>query len=540
MRIYATASIILSLLAACASAPPYHTGASLSDDEITACLSVYNETDQLLIAAKTPSGGGDPEPKDPQKISEAISSSMNTHQSCWQSSWEHHTNYDLFFSEYDDEGWSADTRDSSSRPTRRSQMDLLFKQLDNFAQAEQPLDIVIFTHGWHGSPQPESWYAVEFRSFLEQLAQLEIKESHTKSSTTSAILGGRPRRVVGIYVGWRGDSALFPNKIVSVWDRKLTAEIVSVGAVQGLFARMRRYYLSNGCHVSNSRIEGTPSKCGQVRMLTIGHSYGALIDFRSLFPDMEIGLGFDDGGRVHSFGDLVVLLNPAFEGTRYHPLFQDAMQRGNYVDASDLIKYPAGAQLPVLITLQSTGDVATGKGFPLFRHVTTTFEDPRGEQEKDQNIHAIGWIDDFVTHRLCLDSEDVKIGNIKRDSIGTCVGNAVQFRDSCDSDANPYRCRNKLWAADHYAKVGKFGEDPLFVGSGMWLVPSGNPGHASIPDYFPYWDVRVDTDIMKDHDDIWNNRVNSVILQFYWSTVAQADSAAARVRESARGSAPKN
>jgi hypothetical protein len=61
---------------------------------------------------------------------------------------------------------------------------------------------------------------------------------------------------------------------------------------------------------------------------------------------------------------------------------------------------------PNLIVLTAENDTATGTIFPMFRFVSTLFEkyapEPTRQYEREANLHAIGFIDRYKTHRLCL------------------------------------------------------------------------------------------------------------------------------------------
>jgi len=112
-----------------------------------------------------------------------------------------HQNYDLFFTEFDDEGWEADLRETRAH----TEIETLFDHLQSSAATEK-LDVVVYTNGWHGSSKSDNYYAVLFRAFLPRLAVLDNLETP-------------PRHVIGILVGWRGDSIEFPSNVLSVWDR---------------------------------------------------------------------------------------------------------------------------------------------------------------------------------------------------------------------------------------------------------------------------------------------------------------------------------
>ena len=102
------------------------------------------------------------------------------------------------------------------------------------------------------------------------------------------------------------------------------------------------------------------------------------------------------GGRTcyetaRSFGDLIVLVNPAFEGSVYEPLFNIAANRC----------YRA-TQRPALMTVTSSGDWATGKVFPLGRFVSTLFERRQASSsaQAEAIVSAVGHDKRYETHTL--------------------------------------------------------------------------------------------------------------------------------------------
>ncbi|WP_247257737.1 hypothetical protein [Pseudomonas moorei] len=524
-------AILVSMtLAACFGNPPYHAveprGPSPDD-----CAKVYEVFDNAIEGVDGPGkcGSINGVDRDANDLSNCLASMVDKttpggiNNLCWHAPSEHHSEYDLFFTEFDDQGWEADLRQDPR--TRTTEIDNLFTQLTALAKTKH-LDVVIYTHGWHGSSDSDNYYTVLFRDFLQTLAKLD----------------GADRHVVGIYVGWRGDSIKFPSKYLSVWDRKVAAETVSAGAVQGLFEHLHNFYLDNSCHPSGKdSLSGKKESCGKVHMLTIGHSFGALINFRSLLGNMESGLITPPSSRVYSFGDLVVLLNPAFEGTRYAPLYNSAVRRPAYLGLGNEI---GGVQLPVIVTLQSQGDWATGDFFPVFRHVTTVGsnlkcpEKSANDQalpcpEKSESAHAMGWVSEFATHKLCL-APYAKSPNFAEGKHPKSICDETFAKgDECDTTLPNVpiemwlTCRLKKWAPDGTQSVNAFSvlgsKEPIYMGEGMTLAAVPPEHGETRPDYFPYWVVKVDKSIMYDHDDVWNPLTTQLILKLYHAVVTQSE-----------------
>ncbi|QGZ58653.1 hypothetical protein [Paraburkholderia acidiphila] len=544
-------SVFAFVFAGCSSNPPYHAYKNHAPDK-SACERLYDAFDKTLTdtgttpAASKPTACGTLERVDPDGdgLSKCLSDDVDqttpggADNACWHTPAEHHKNYDLFFTEFDDQGWEADLRANPKLPANTTEIENLFAQLDALVSPPKPanptepvkpvrLDIVVYTHGWHGSSQSDNYYAVLFRAFLESLAKFDAPPAEE-------------RHVVGIFIGWRGDSLTGPLKYATVLDRKLAAETVSAGAVQGLFERLHKFYVDNSCHPSgNTETAGSAQHCGNVHMLTIGHSFGALVDFRSLLGNMETGLNTKQSNRVYSFGDLVVLLNPAFEGTRYAPLFYSAQRRA-YIQPGEMV---GGVQLPVLVTLQSDGDWATRDMFPIFRHVTAAADNSL-DAEGAEDDHGAGWVPAFQTHLLCLSpqatSPNYPTSSARPESL--CGAANLIDKDECETGSNagkPLMARIDCRIEQCWARSGNptrefeiFNDPSVYMGDGMSLVKVKVPTASADPsiNYFPYWVVRVDKAIMMDHNDIWNPLTTALILELYHAVVAQADLQAKEIK----------
>src|SRR5208283_2373172 len=124
------------------------------------------------------------------------------------------------------------------------------------------------------------------------------------------------RRIVGVYVGWRGLSAtLEPFEELSFWDRKSTAEQVGHGSViellSGLEALRTQSNLRYGNEITNHQRMNT-------KLIIVGHSFGGDIVYSAAAPILTERMveNYDAAGNSQtprSLGDLVILINPAFE-----------------------------------------------------------------------------------------------------------------------------------------------------------------------------------------------------------------------------------
>ena len=336
---------------------------------------------------------------------------------------EDYKDYWAGFVEFDDEGWLY------RKPDEPSQMEVvqerLKRELKDPAFSGTDFVVVAFIHGWHHNAHDDDCNVHEFRAMLkiaqDKYTQL-YKEQLQKPPSAQP---PRPRRVVGIYVGWRGESLNIAGvRYTTVFDRRNAAERVAKGDVRRLFAVIRK-----------AQFEADKTEPERMRTVVLGHSYGGLIAFHGLSPavlneltltkpDTDLGCEpavlrrrlplRDDraatqgaGSRaqaptsIPAFPDMLVLINPAFEATRFEALHELMRPTPGC---------PYRKELPKVVVVTADNDEATGRIFTFERKVLTLLEayptDPRqGSMEREANTHAIGRVDRYRTHRLCLQED---------------------------------------------------------------------------------------------------------------------------------------
>lgn len=490
---------VLAVTAACAPVPPYRIAEAV-DPSCRAELDAARSDSVEDMTAD---------------IDKALGDSGRA--KCWMNSVERHSAYDLYTVEFDDQGWWAGESKFGAKP---KELTALTNGLSQYMADGVPLSVVLFTHGWHHSAKTDDKNVVEFRMLLEGMDALEKMLCETKrglpeqgngKQCTDNEVGvkywDKKRRVVGVYVGWRGDSVEGPLiEDTSIWDRKLAAEKVALGATQELFAVLHDFYREHGCHAVNSswRCVATPD----VRMLTIGHSFGGLINFRALATRLMTAIveqhregGSDGPPYAYSYGDLSVLINPAFEGTRFEPLANAAVRRAYQHGTAENGRT---AQLPVLVVAQSEGDWATEYAFPAFRTVTTLAEHTEGS-EREPNIHTVGWLSRYQTHRLSLDA-----------GVSECR----------DWDPNIANRRNRLW--NHVNAENQRVQDLRCnryreFGGDLQLCGKLHLKHEPKMPFSPVWVIKTDEKVIKDHNDVLNPNFQIFIRQIYQSVLRAED-----------------
>jgi pimeloyl-ACP methyl ester carboxylesterase len=320
----------------------------------------------------------------------------------------------LGYVELDDEGWTFDSRGQPK------QIEAFATKLTNELRAQPDTDflVVAFIHGWHHNAHDNDCNVHEFRAMLKT-AQRRYAALYPKPLE-------HKRRVVGLYIGWRGETLNMAGlRYTTILDRRNAAERVAKGDVRGVFALLRRL------QVGEVRDSGRPDR---MRSVVVGHSFGGLIAFHGLSQALlnELTLTKPETGRecqpivvrsdpnpvtlksgapektartkddisIPVFPDMLVLINPAFEGTRFETIH-------GLMYPVDRCEYPQ--QRPKLVVVTADNDVATGPVLTAGREVLTLLEkypaDPSNKAlERQANTHAVGFIDRYQTHRLCLRS----------------------------------------------------------------------------------------------------------------------------------------
>lgn len=385
--------------------------------------------------------------------------------------------YFLGFVEFNDQGdlW------------QRQGMDAVINHLNTEAAARDLL-IVVFVHGWHHSAEEGDGNINTFRTVLANVAVAEAASGRTA------------REVAGVYVGWRGDSlALGPINNVTFWDRKNTAEKVGHGEVTELLSRIELIKRTQDSKARDAAFEAKSksdagskqsteeNRCGkliaagqdvtsQTKLVVIGHSFGGLVVQTSIGQILEDRAIRTKGGDygcqldVEGFGNLVVLINPAFEAQRYSGLHDIASHRTWFPPQ----------QLPVEVILTSKADDATGVLFPLGRRINTVFE--RDGWDK-KNLTAVGHYQPYITHELYK-------------------------AEPAQPDTRPLM---KAWAA---------GGQP----SKRLTIAGLTLERTQLGDRNPYMNVSVNGDLIKNHNDIGEPQIIEFLKQMILlSTVPEND-----------------
>jgi hypothetical protein len=369
--------------------------------------------------------------------------------------------FHLGFIEFNDQGQLRD----------RGQMSVV---LDTYSQVSvsDGVIVTVFVHGWQHSAAPGDSYVESFKQILAQISHTETLASQQDKRAK--------RKVLGVYIGWRGDSLVVPIlKYPTFWERKNTAHQIGLLGVTEVLLKLEEIV-----HVK-AAIETSNPKSLKSRLAILGHSFGAAVVYTALnqvLVERFIGRRQNKYQKTdEGFGDLIVLMNPAFEALRFSSLFD--MSQENCRDYSK-------DQIPDLVVLTSEADTVTRNIFPFGRSFSVFFENHEdlnrqictkdgkakltiNESEADRT--AIGHFKPYQTHKLT----------------------PLQDKHLRKSDFN-YRSLKAAWLDQ------SFGSQLDFEGVSLTHLGRTHPLN-------PYLNIYVDGSLMKNHGDIWGKEVISFL-----------------------------
>jgi hypothetical protein len=377
---------------------------------------------------------------------------------CRTTSIERTANYTLFFLELDEQGRFYDRR----------QFESLVRHLNSLRDkppntgANCPADpsasgdasVVTYVHGWRHNAKYGDWNVERVRRQLDAAAELERDKDRSKYPDCE-------RQVIGVYLGWRGLSAVsgelhnkessgsVAEKVLSLWelstvaDRKNTAHNMAVGSARELFGLLRAFQehqntperRAERCRTKTSEA-ADPAFCKSVRLAIVGHSFGGLIVYNAVAgqiidsvvrgtfakkSDSEFRCDATKTNQVgsalvSSYADLILLINPAIEGARYEAL-HGAVNARALLEKDDPASFCPN-QRPVLVSVTATGDIATRAFFPLVRIFNTIFESAKpknpnfevderaqnfvAQEETKASANTFGHIPRYTTHTMSM------------------------------------------------------------------------------------------------------------------------------------------
>jgi hypothetical protein len=391
--------------------------------------------------------------------------------------WEKFKTFDLGIVEFKDDGtvWSD------------AQQGMVVDRVREIAR--EGATIVVYVHGWHHNARVDDDNLVSFRRVLATIAAQRHVGMTCGDPTESN------NRVVGVYVGWRGESS--QNKVLTwltIWDRKRTAHRIggpstalesfmnAKGGLLGLLHELEdiRTSANNKIHARDQRFTS---------LTIVGHSLGGAMLLSAMqqivFENKKPHFTGAARPLQTGVGDLVVLLNPAVEARRYG-FFETVVARGATFDPS---------QAPVLVTISSKGDWPDKWPFWIARFITT-LHSPQRWYEPVRSTVNLGFRATWKTHELSMAENVADEIDHKKPFLFTDL-------DYYPDDTNPAS------SPDNLAGDAKFygGKVCLAKRNDLNLAPNA-----------PFLIVQGTTDIIKGHNDIFSNRLLTFLLPYATAT----------------------
>ena len=362
--------------------------------------------------------------------------------------------------------------DDLGQPYNRSMMDRVIKMVEEQVD-KGPVSLVIFVHGWRHNAAVWDDNVKTFRRILEK----NVEHEHE-------IHPNQPRKVVGVYIGYRGKSLTGGGipvlgdswEALSIQDRRFAAERVAIRSVREFLSALKAIELqannpmndrcgqhprvaSGEAGAMRSTAKPVPGQREQqeqcVHMLIIAHSLGAQIVFDAIsgfyLDQLAIAERARDDHRrcdtneycrirIDPYGNLVVFINPAFEGARFLPLY--SASRGKLFQPE---------QKPVLISITADNDWVTGLAFHVFRSIGTFFQGEIDPIEGQSNVTAVGHFDCYRTHALWLAESWNKLSDEKSREVHELNCDLTGVAGSVEQSPTPAGPSHFL---EHYRKGG--------------------------------------------------------------------------------------
>lgn len=252
--------------------------------------------------------------------------------------------------------------------------------------------VTVFAHGWHHNAAPDNKNALNFARSLDSVTKILGEDVYKKSR---AHLTEDPSiRIIGIYIGWRGESLPGLLDYLTFWGRKEVAERVGSGDVREFLLRLQAIYVGR-----NRPVEDPKLVRPFMGLVVIGHSFGGQVVFQAVAQTMEnelVRATTTHQGKqpLSGFGDLVVLLNPALEAHQFHRI--DSL--------SKKLEFMRD-QPPLMLVLSADTDAARNVFFPIGRNLEVLFDPPFREGQRELWTQALGAYLPQVTHELDITNQ---------------------------------------------------------------------------------------------------------------------------------------
>lgn len=383
---------------------------------------------------------------------------------------ERHLIYDLAFIEFTERG------NLYNRSSTRHVMNLVGNQADR----DEGVALFVYVHGWKHNASAKDSNVIGFKQFLSNAAENELVGK---------------RKVIGIYIGWRGKTTSLPFiRETSYWGRKSVAEEIGGGGATEVLSELHQIVAADSLkEVSNAHYKNT--------YIVIGHSFGGAIVLSAMHDVLLNNLIAATAGQrasqdstqrvkcknIKRFADGIFLVNPAIEANKV-VLLKEAAGRCQFPpDQASLIRI-----------LSTDADTATKLFFPAGQYLNLT--NTLSPKKLNRTI----------------DGKELVLDERKLDR--TTAGNLPDFRTALLTYTPAARSWEMTSCKDRASECGAKKSD-----------------HFPIADHDPIEFIYTDKYFMKDHNDMFGCPVRSFITASIQEIQSASPALQKRKQEDATG-----
>lgn len=225
--------------------------------------------------------------------------------------------------------------------------------------------LITFVHGWnHNASLRRSG---NLQSFIQYIANLQIKFTNSKKN----------KRVIGIFIAWQGQRYIQPlQRFMTFFDRSEKSREIGGGDIKSIY----------------SKINSSFREKNNIKIFHVGHSFGASVLYTAL--SSSIIETFTSQTKICQ-NYAIVMLNPAFEGKYYLPLY-------NIIKNQDYrLKLRCYNKIYILT---SEKDDALNGLFIIFKFVRIFTDAFRNDLQRRCLNTPVGNIDEFSTVGPCYEN----------------------------------------------------------------------------------------------------------------------------------------
>ncbi len=319
-------------------------------------------------------------------------------------------------------------------------------------KTERPL-VITYVHGWQNNA--ESGDVEKFSGLLARL-------------NSAPAIRDAGFNLVGVYLGWRGRFTPVPVlKELSFWNRKATAE---------------RIASNYDCYDAIAAVSEAARKHGTANQYSVllGHSFGGLIVERSVAHAINAEIHGHASADRSLPADLILVVNPAADS-----ILARQMISALYIRDTENTR-------PMFVSITSSADRATGLAFPIGTRLASN-------TKAFNKVPAPGKAKNLESERAFYTStpghNDTLINHV-----------TVNLRKTIDSPQGHPALETNL---EHNLSGDVFTLDGANGKLDLWQLKQ--VGDVDVP----YWDVKVDPSIIKDHGDLWNERAEAMMAAIF-------------------------